>query len=109
MRPALEGQAISVGEPRFAEGPDTSNPGRRLIAVRTDTHKWIAPQGSTTPTEIYDLRADPGETKNLDDDELREIGRRHLETYFSLAAGASPKRELDARTTEKLRALGYVE
>ncbi len=109
LRAALEGGPAPIGEPRFAEGPNTAHPGRRLIAVRTGTHKWIAPEETSTPTEIYALDVDPGETRNIDDAELREAGRRHLEAYTALAGGASPKRELDARTTEKLRALGYVE
>ncbi len=109
LRAALEGASLPAHEPRFAEGPDTSRPGERLVAVRTEAHKWIAPEGTSIPTEIYDLDADPNEQENLDDDTLREIGRRHLESYAGLAAGTPLKRDLDARTTEKLRALGYVE
>lgn len=109
LRGALEDREGPPSVPRFAEGPDTKNPGKRLVAVRTDRHKWIAREGTATPHEIYDLRADPGETRSIDDDALREVGRRHLESYASMSGGASPKRDLDARTTEKLRALGYVE
>lgn len=109
LRAALRGEALAPGEPRFAEGPDVDHPGKRLLAVRTENHKWIARESASTPHEIYDLASDPGETENVDDDTLRATGRRHLASYEALAGGASPKRDLDARTTEKLRALGYVE
>lgn len=109
LRAALRGEALAAGEPLFAEGPDLGRPGKRLLAARTDRHKWIARQGAATPHEIYDLVSDPKEAKNVDDDSLREIGRHYLAAYGALAGGASPKRDLDARTTEKLRALGYVE
>lgn len=109
LRATLEtGRPPTVG-PHFAEGPDVSKPGKRLVAVRTGTHKWIAPEGSTTPTEMYDLRTDPAEQTNLEGEDLRAAGARHLATYHKLAGGPAQTRELDARTTEKLRALGYVE
>lgn len=109
LRAALEGRPLVPGAPRFAEGPDTENPGKRLVAARTDSHKWIAREGTTTPHEIYDLRTDPDESSVLDDAELVRAGQHLLASYLAMRSGASPKRDLDARTTEKLRALGYVE
>lgn len=110
LRSGLEGGTILDDGPRFAEGPDTSRPGHRLIAARTASHKWIARDDSPVPVRVFDLRNDPGETRSLDDDEdLRAEGRDHLEAYGSLLSGTATTRELDARTTEKLRALGYLE
>lgn len=109
LRSGLERGTVLDDGPRFAEGPDTARPGHRLIAARTGSHKWIARDDSPVPARIFDLRSDPGETRSLEDEDLRAEGRGHLEEYRSLLSGSATKRELDARTTEKLRALGYLE
>ena len=59
--------------------------------------------------QIYDLQKDPGEKDNLIDEELIQTGRKHFESYKQLEAAAGAKRELDAKTIEKLRALGYLD
>lgn len=77
-----------------------------LLGLRTATHKWIrAPR-----PELYDLRADPGETRNLAATEIvraqlldAELGRR--------LASARPVTFTDGPTvgeSAKLAALGYL-
>lgn len=102
---------------RFAEGPSLQHEDGRLFSARTAEHKWIGREGEPEPLEIYDLRTDPAEQRNLvDDPELRARGRELLQVYRDLDAAASARadgppteRQVDTRTQEKLRALGYVD
>jgi arylsulfatase A-like enzyme len=67
--------------------------------------------------ELYDLRADPGETENLAREEteaLNELRRRLPEILSALRKEPSlaPEKEdaaMDARVREQLKALGYLE
>ena len=57
--------------------------------------------------ELYDLERDPGETKNLRDDERRSFhALREAIAPFQVAS-AQPAQE-DAETAAKLAALGYL-
>ncbi len=99
---------------RFAEGPSLKHPDGRIFSARTAEYKWIGRENSSEPLEIYDLRNDPHEKNNLvDDAELRAQGRSLLQAYSDMDAaaerGEQPEREVDTRTQDKLRALGYVE
>jgi tetratricopeptide (TPR) repeat protein len=76
-----------------------------LYAMRTDRWKYVrAPR-----PELYDLQADPGETRNRIDDhpdvaaELSALLDRELAR--DVEAAASP---MDDETLEQLRTLGYV-
>ena len=91
-----------------------------LLAVRTSTHKWIFTEGRPRPAQIFDLRADPGEHATLTDPELLAEGEALGRPYQTLLTAAgegsgNPERaqpgtsELDSRTVEKLRALGYLQ
>jgi arylsulfatase A-like enzyme len=91
-----------------------------LIGVRTVGLKWIFPQVAGRAPEVYDLRTDPGEHHNIATTELLGEGETLVEQYRAMAAAArtrlagatgpapSPP-ELDERTVDKLRALGYVQ
>jgi len=77
-----------------------------LRAIREERWKYIeAPR-----PELYDLQADPGETRNL----LAEHGSvgkalaRELERLTAGSPGADASGRMDAETLEKLASLGYV-
>jgi tetratricopeptide (TPR) repeat protein len=81
-----------------------------LLGVRRDDYKFIhAPK-----PEIYDLRNDPGETKNLFD--TRPVLAAEMQAQLRAFVGDDPymgtaaqqNLPLDAETEELLRSLGYV-
>jgi len=76
-----------------------------LHGVRTGEWKYVqAPR-----PELYDLRADPGETRNVIDEHPDVVARLAARVADALArdvgAAATP---LDEGTAEQLRSLGYV-
>jgi arylsulfatase A-like enzyme len=97
---------------------------RRLRAIERYGHRLI--WSSNGRHELYDLNADPGETRNLLDpehhtevaDEFLDLLTRELETYVPGlgsqlhfepdSAASNPSAELDDETLEALRAVGYV-
>jgi arylsulfatase A-like enzyme len=95
---------------RFA-GCDFSHLGRGLRCVRTAEHKLIV--GSDGRQELYHLPSDPGETRNLieQNPEQANILQRTLEDWlasFKMAEVAVPPKEDDALILKNLRDLGYV-
>ncbi|HEY8231264.1 MAG TPA: sulfatase-like hydrolase/transferase [Vicinamibacteria bacterium] len=80
---------------------------QHLRALRSLQYKYVdAPE-----PELYDLQADPGETKNI----YRGFSRRaeelrlRLESLVKAEAGTAPeRRSLDPETLQRLAALGYV-
>jgi len=76
-----------------------------LRGVRDSEWKLIVAPRS----ELYDLRDDPGETRNLFDRKL-EVRARLLEQLESLAVTSGPDADvrMDDEALEKLRSLGYV-
>ena len=77
-----------------------------LAGLRADGWKWIA---APTP-ELYDLSADPGETRNLARAEparAAQLGER-LARMRAGAAAAGQARGLSPEQEERLAALGYV-
>jgi len=77
-----------------------------LKAITTSQYKFIeAPKA-----ELYDRKVDPGELKNLfnDQPQIVEAMRRQLQTVTTLDTQKSIPKPLDPETEEKLRALGYV-
>ena len=86
---------------------------RREVAAVTDgrwalIHNLAAPEGFESAYEIYDLREDPLERRNL-------AGRDAVLTAYAverLAEVPAPARPagpaVDPRELERLRALGYV-
>lgn len=122
--PALAGRDLLAAPPE----PDepvviwnaTTYP-ERYIGLRTPAWKYlrrvrpedgvgaIAPRGAE---ELYDLRADPGETRDLASQQPEQVAARRDELVRRLAEmGTAPERvapEVDAATEERLRALGYA-
>ncbi len=87
-----------------------------IRGVRTADWKYTyGPHNAELPAELYDLRSDPGETRNLARelpdrcDELRAVSDSLAEpasatvTYQTLDSGVEPEVE------QRLRALGYIE
>jgi Flp pilus assembly protein TadD len=80
-----------------------------LAAVRTGKYLFVqAPQ-----QELYDTAVDPGATQNISD-KNRSVTTRlagTLDDFLKRTGGSGPaaaEAELDPRTAEKLRSLGYV-
>jgi arylsulfatase A-like enzyme/cytochrome c-type biogenesis protein CcmH/NrfG len=80
-----------------------------LTAVRDGRFKFIA----APRRELYDVEADPGETKDLSSENPRmaealERGLRDLVSRTATEAVVQQPRALDPDTEQRLRALGYV-
>lgn len=90
---------------------DVAGIDNRMRAVRTDRHKLIWREG--VGTELYDLEADPGETRDLGsaDADLHDRLMEHLDAWQrrmpAPGAGGGP-RPVDRQSMEALRSLGYV-
>jgi arylsulfatase len=83
----------------------------RERTLRTTRYKLVErprPEGGWSAA-LYDLEADPGETRDLaaGDPELAARLRRELDAAFRDVEAAAPP-ELEPRELEALRALGYV-
>lgn len=114
MVPLLEGRADDFPE-RFVFA-ELRGPKVKRLAVHNSARKWIV---GSRGARIFDRERDPDEKKDLSTDEERE-GARELRDRFDAestrvrdaisggvpAADAPP---LDGATTDKLRALGYIE
>jgi arylsulfatase A-like enzyme len=120
LAPALRAPPVPPPAERavFAE---LDKKGLRLTAVVRGNRKWIFGHEPPRPAEVYDLATDPLERQNLATTPLvaegEALARRYQEegqataTRLARAAGAPAQPALppvDPRTTEKLRALGYV-
>jgi arylsulfatase A-like enzyme len=104
MRAFTERRLVSEGEDS-APGPETQ------FAVQDERHKLILflPQDRV---ELYDLAADPAETRDLSGShtEIRDRLRRDLEDWLATTPrAAKPVPEVPIEKTEALRALGYGE
>ncbi len=109
LRRAASGERLS-DEPAYSESmhPKLQYGWAPLHAWRTAHFKFIeAPR-----PELYDLKADPGETHDLSgaaSESGRLAGmRRELQQAMSSAATPDASRKVDAETAERLAALGYV-
>ncbi|HXY40168.1 MAG TPA: sulfatase-like hydrolase/transferase [Vicinamibacteria bacterium] len=104
LNPGSESQAVAYSEtyfPRFHYG------WQHLRALRDGHYKYIE---APTP-ELYDVRADPAETKNLYKGFSRraEELRATLERLAGSGVQAAPDKDaLDPETLQRLAALGYV-
>jgi arylsulfatase len=84
------------------------------FGVRTSAWKFLAPAGGGAE-ELYDLRADPAELRNLAGERPEEAGRLRAALEAALvdtrSRAVQAAREVadDVETIERLRALGYTE
>ena len=82
LRPAVEGHALqrrfAVSELRYG---DEKREGRML---RTARHKYVVFNGGARPEQLFDLAADPGETRNLASD---QAARKLLQQHRDLLRG----------------------
>ena len=76
-----------------------------LAAMRRGNHKYIA----APAPELYDLAADPSETRNVLDDQRRVMRTLDAQVKAIRASAApAPANAPDAETMAKLASLGYV-
>jgi arylsulfatase A-like enzyme len=82
--------------------------------IRTDEHKLLATVAGKRRPQLYDLRRDPGERRNLAfDDKPRaaELWERlsSWRRLWEAQAGYAESAELSADLESQLRALGYLD
>jgi choline-sulfatase len=107
LRQAAEGESLPDA-PAYSESlhPQLQYGWAPLHAWRTARFKFIeAPR-----SELYDLRADPGETHDLSAVEADEAAKMRAALDEMMAEADTPdaSRDVDAETTERLAALGYI-
>jgi arylsulfatase A-like enzyme len=89
---------------------------RHRIAIRTEAFKYIWDSHRPDQPELYDLQADPGETRNVSPQFPTEVRRfqaaveahRHRVDETEPAT-PFPGLEPDEEVTRRLRDLGYLE
>jgi arylsulfatase len=119
----IRGQDRSPAPPAYAESGRnfyTENPRQHVDGVagkwrmlRTDTHKLILiPKDPEPIWELYDLRADPGETRDLSPGapDILEPLRARLLDLLAADPGREDREEppLPEELRDTLRSLGYV-
>jgi arylsulfatase A-like enzyme len=103
------GAALGAAEPLYAEtlAPRLDFGWSELRSFQEGRYKYIrAPR-----PELYDLEADPGETRNLAA-ELPDVAARlsaALDASLARLGEAESRRGPDPEAAERLRALGYVQ
>lgn len=109
--PEFEGQPLFEGGPRTVFATGSFNDDGQVVAVRDSHWKYISVGGG--PEELYDLSADPRETKNLTEgepghrDQLRDMIPRHL--FNSQPAERPDADDVDEAVAQRLEKLGYME
>ncbi|MFN2375502.1 MAG: sulfatase [Candidatus Binatia bacterium] len=120
----VEAPAAWQGRDLFSDSPapaalfqEEDHEGNVLHSIRTDRWKLIlANEGNPrglAPVELYDIQADPKETKNLaaaNEDVVAKL-RSDLEALKVLAASRAVtgvSGEIDSATRQKLESLGYA-
>jgi len=101
-------------DPARPKGPDNLGTWRTVgtkISIRTATHRLIFDRDAKS-FELYDLRTDPGATRNLHSappsQVEQELSSRLLEWFKGLPAGAGTEAALDDAALETLRKNGYL-
>jgi arylsulfatase A-like enzyme len=116
LLPVLKGAPVTE-RPAQAE-TELTRDGTQRIAIREGRMKYLlaVPRAGeplrVVREELYDLRDDPGEQKNLAPSPRAEPLRRAALAYVQRAradAAAPNPAHLDAEAQEKLKALGYLE
>jgi choline-sulfatase len=108
LRPLIEGHTSAPAPPIYAETlmPQLNMNWAPLRALRDERWKYIeAPR-----PELYDLAADPAESRNVHDERPQTVRglRQELERLTGGAAGTLAAGAMDRETLEKLASLGYV-
>jgi arylsulfatase A-like enzyme len=101
--------AAKAGPPLYAEtlAPRLDFGWSELRSIRSGRHKLIrAPR-----PELFDVAADPGETRDLAAGDAATVARLSAELDALLAAAGEThaRRAVDPETAERLGALGYVQ
>jgi arylsulfatase A-like enzyme len=116
LLPVLKGGAVTE-RPAQAE-TELTRDGTQRVTIREGSTKYMLAVPRTgeairvVSEELYDLRDDPGEQKNLVPSPRAEPLRRAALAYIrsSRAEASAPNpAHLDAEAQEKLKALGYIE
>jgi arylsulfatase A-like enzyme len=88
----------------------------RRIAVRTEQFKLIWDNRCPDEPELYDLRRDPGEQRNVfhDQPQVARLLQERVEAHLAQAAATLPdvpagKVSFDDHIVQRLRDLGYME
>ncbi|MGD9902860.1 MAG: sulfatase-like hydrolase/transferase [Vicinamibacterales bacterium] len=109
LAPLMRGEATDLGLQAYAEAfyPRLHFGWSELLSLHAGGVKYIA----APRPEVYDLAADPAESRNLfdqrrDEAEQAIVSLRALERVA--AAGAPQPAAVDAETRRRLTALGYV-
>jgi choline-sulfatase len=108
LRPLIEGRTSAPAPPIYAETlvPQLYMNWAPLRALRDERWKYIdAPK-----PELYDLAADPAESRNVHDERPQTARglRQELEKLAGGVAGPLAGGTTDRETLEKLASLGYV-
>jgi arylsulfatase A-like enzyme len=113
LRPLIErGDAAREGRPaRIGVSAGTLG-----TAIRQGSWKLVKRSNPRHPLALYDLAADPGETRNLAHDHpirvrylLEEVARIEARTSSQLASDEPEEREISEEKAAELRALGYID
>jgi arylsulfatase A-like enzyme len=108
LLPLVRGEATAE-PPAYAEcyAPELNFRWAPLVALREGGYKYIeAPR-----PELFDLRADPAETKNLvefDPERARTMRARLAQLVDGLPQSLSSRSQPDPETVARLRSLGYA-
>lgn len=109
----MQGNSRPRREAVFAE---SRRSGHKSIVARTNTHRFITPQNVNESQQIFDLRVDETEQKNLKSPALQAKGRLLAQRYRSflgatagLEQAVRKTQSIDPEIAAKLRALGYTD
>jgi len=88
--------------------------GDEKISVRQDGYKYITSVSGARKEELYDLREDPEEAKNIIHTEVpgKDMLRKKLMAWYESnqkKAEAPESVNLDQATRDRLKSLGYVQ
>jgi arylsulfatase A-like enzyme len=85
-----------------------------VVAVRTDRHKLLVSSGAAPALELFDLRDDPGETRDVSGtlpEVVAQLGRALSGSSLSRRTASAPPLPVsatpDPASRERLRLLGY--
>lgn len=107
--PAARDQIVSETGPSDRPGPEVQTIAR-IVGARTPEAKFLRWLDRDS-TELFDLAADPGETRNLaGSGTALESELAGMISLWEQAMGGAPQLQaLDDETRERLRSLGYIE